>query len=160
MDLAQEAALYLAALPVRAENPRWIPMWFLAAGERTASRAVRRCRSEVMTQFSAPRGSGNIGPRADAVEGAEDLCHLRRIRVLGATGNPVQSWVVQQAGNLLMDLEDAGMSVKFVLHDRDASFTAAFGAVLSSRPGTIHAVARPLSTTVRAEHSPGVSRTG
>jgi putative transposase len=47
----------------------------------------------------------------------------RRIRVLGATQNPAQSWVVQQARNLLMDLEDAGMSVKFVLHDRDASFT-------------------------------------
>jgi hypothetical protein len=45
----------------------------------------------------------------------------RRIRVLGTTENPVQSWVVQQARNLLMDLEDAGMSVKFVLHDGDAS---------------------------------------
>jgi transposase len=32
----------------------------------------------------------------------------RRIRVLGVTGNPVQSWVVQQAKNLLMDLENAG----------------------------------------------------
>jgi putative transposase len=28
-----------------------------------------------------------------------------------------------------MDLEDAGMSLKFVLHDRDASFTVAFDAV-------------------------------
>ena len=28
-----------------------------------------------------------------------------------------------------MDLDNAGMSAKFVLHDRDASFTAAFGAV-------------------------------
>jgi transposase InsO family protein len=36
---------------------------------------------------------------------------------------------VQQARNLLMDLDDAGMSVKFALHDRDASFTAAFDAV-------------------------------
>ena len=53
----------------------------------------------------------------------------RRIRVLGATENPVQSWVVQQARNLLMDLEDAGTSVKFVLHDRDASFTATFDSV-------------------------------
>jgi putative transposase len=53
----------------------------------------------------------------------------RRIRILGATEHPVQSWVVQQARNLLMDLEDAGTSVKFVLHDRDASFTAAFDAV-------------------------------
>jgi len=53
----------------------------------------------------------------------------RRIRILGATEHPIQSWVVQQARNLLMDLEDAKTSVKFVLHDRDASFTAAFDAV-------------------------------
>ena len=53
----------------------------------------------------------------------------RRIRVLGATEHPVQAWVVQQARNLLMDLEDAGTRVKFVLHDRDASFTAAFDEV-------------------------------
>ena len=56
----------------------------------------------------------------------------RRIRVLGATESPVQSWVVQQARNLLMDLEDVGMSVKFVLHDRDASFTAASDAVFQA----------------------------
>ena len=31
-----------------------------------------------------------------------------------------------------MDLEDAGTRVKFVLHDRDASFTAAFDAVFQS----------------------------
>jgi transposase len=53
----------------------------------------------------------------------------RRIRVLGATGYPVQAWVVQQARNLLMDLEDAGTRVKFVLHDRDASLTTAFDEV-------------------------------
>jgi hypothetical protein len=32
--------------------------------------------------------------------------------------HPVQAWAVQQARNLLMDLEDAGTRVKFVLHDR------------------------------------------
>jgi putative transposase len=32
----------------------------------------------------------------------------RRIRVLGATRHPVQSWVVRQARNVLMDLEDEG----------------------------------------------------
>jgi putative transposase len=52
----------------------------------------------------------------------------RHVRVLGATGHPVQAWVVQQARNLPMDLEDAGTRVKFVLHDRDASFTLAFDA--------------------------------
>ena len=56
----------------------------------------------------------------------------RRVRVLGATEHPVQSWVVQQARNLLMDLEDAGTRAKFVLHDRDASFTQAFDAVFQA----------------------------
>jgi putative transposase len=52
-----------------------------------------------------------------------------RIRVPGATQNPARSRVAQQARNLLTDLEDTGMRVKSVLHDRDASFTAASGAV-------------------------------
>ena len=56
----------------------------------------------------------------------------RRVRVLGATEHPVQSWVVQQARNLLMDLEDAGTRAKFALHDRDASFTQAFDAVFQA----------------------------
>ena len=56
----------------------------------------------------------------------------RRIRILGATGHPVQSWVVQQARNLLMDLEDAGTRAKFVLYDRDASFTATFDSVFQA----------------------------
>jgi putative transposase len=56
----------------------------------------------------------------------------RRIRVLGATEHPVQSWVVQQARNLLMDLGYAGTRAKFVLHDRDASFMQAFDAVFQA----------------------------
>jgi transposase InsO family protein len=53
----------------------------------------------------------------------------RRIRILGATEHPVQSWVVQQARNLLMDLEDTKTWARFVLHDRDASFAATFDSV-------------------------------
>jgi len=56
----------------------------------------------------------------------------RHVRVLGATQHPAQSWVVQQARNLLTDLEDARTRAKFVLHDRDASFTQAFGAVFQA----------------------------
>ena len=58
--------------------------------------------------------------------------HTRQIRVLGATEHPAQAWVVQQARSLLMDLEDAGTLMKFILHDRDASFTAAFDAVFQA----------------------------
>jgi hypothetical protein len=56
----------------------------------------------------------------------------RRGRVLGATEDPAGSWVVQQARNLLMDMEDAGTRAKFVPHDRDASFTATFDAVFQA----------------------------
>jgi putative transposase len=53
----------------------------------------------------------------------------RRVRVPGATEHPAQSPVVQQARNLVMDLEDARTRVKFALHHRDASFTQALDAV-------------------------------
>lgn len=56
----------------------------------------------------------------------------RRVRILGATEHPVQSWVVHRARDLLMNLEDTGTLVKFALHDRDASFTAAFDAVFQA----------------------------
>jgi putative transposase len=68
----------------------------------------------------------------------------RRIRILGATGHPVQAWAVQQGRNLLMDLEDAGTRVKCVIHDRDASFTLAFDDVLMA------AGARVIRSAVRA----------
>ena len=56
----------------------------------------------------------------------------RRVRILGTTTNPVTDWMCQQARNLLMDLEDAGARVRFLLHDRDASFSAAFDQLLVS----------------------------
>jgi hypothetical protein len=73
----------------------------------------------------------------------------RRIRVLGATQDPVQSWVVQQARNLLMDLDDAGIRVKFILHDRDACFTDAFDAVFHA------AGARVVRSAVQAREITG-----
>ena len=67
------------------------------------------------------------GTKVDVLAGIEH--GTGRIRIPGATGHLVQSRVGQQARNLLMDLEDAGTRVKFVLHDRDASLTAAFDEV-------------------------------
>ena len=67
----------------------------------------------------------------------------RRVRVLGATEHPVQSWVIQQARNLLMDLEEAGTRARFVLHDRDASFTQAFDAVFQAVGNPGHPLRRP-----------------
>jgi putative transposase len=56
----------------------------------------------------------------------------RRIEYLACTGNPDKAWMLQQARNLLMDLEDRGRQVRFLVHDRDSKFTAAFDAVFAS----------------------------
>ena len=54
---------------------------------------------------------------SSATRAAEGLSHARKpVRLAPIT--PVQACVVQQARNLLMDLEDAGTRVKLVLHDR------------------------------------------
>ena len=89
-------------------------------------------------EFLRPQAQGILALTAGLLNGSKVYVlaviehGTRRVRVLGATENPVQSWVVQQARNLLMDLEDAGTRVKFVLNDRDASFTAGFDAVFKA----------------------------
>jgi transposase InsO family protein len=55
----------------------------------------------------------------------------RRIRILGSTLNPTGEWTTQMARNMLMDLEDAGATVKFLIRDRGSNFTAAFDTVLA-----------------------------
>ncbi|MEY9933907.1 putative transposase [Catenulispora sp. GP43] len=54
----------------------------------------------------------------------------RRIRVLGATIHPTADWVTQAARNLVMDIEDAGLTVKYLIRDRDGKYPLGFDAVL------------------------------
>ena len=53
----------------------------------------------------------------------------RRLEYVACTGNPNTAWMLQQARNLLMNLDDRGRQVRFLIHDRDAKFPRAFDAV-------------------------------
>jgi hypothetical protein len=56
----------------------------------------------------------------------------RRVEYLACTGNPDTAWMLQQARNLLMNLDDRDRQVRFLVHDRDSKFSAAFDAVFTS----------------------------
>lgn len=61
----------------------------------------------------------------------------RQVRVLGATAHPTAAWVTQAARNLVMDLDDAGCRVKYLIRDRDGKYPAMFDAILADAAITV-----------------------
>ena len=56
----------------------------------------------------------------------------RRLHMAGVTAHPTGAWAAQQARNLAMDLGDRLGALRFLVHDRDPVFTAAFGEVFKA----------------------------
>ena len=56
----------------------------------------------------------------------------RRIEYVACTSKPDTAWMLQQARNLLMELDDRDRQVRFLIHDRDAKFPRAFDALFAS----------------------------
>jgi putative transposase len=68
----------------------------------------------------------------------------RRIVAARVTAHPDTAWVTQQARNVVMELGDRGVSVRFLLRDHDAKFSRSFDDVFSSEGGQV------LRTPIRA----------
>jgi transposase InsO family protein len=71
----------------------------------------------------------------------------RRIEYVACTSNPDGAWMLQQARNLRMDLDDRGGQPRFLIHDRDTKFTHAFDAFFRSEG------VRVIRTPVRAPNA-------
>ncbi len=64
----------------------------------------------------------------------------RRVIATPATPNPNEEWVVQQARNVVMDIEDTGMKIEHLIHDWDTKFTAQFRGLFEYEGVEIHRV--------------------
>jgi putative transposase len=83
----------------------------------------------------------------------------RRVHLAGCTANPSSAWVTQQARNL--SFSGIFERVRFVIHDRDSKFAAAFDEVFRSEAVTVihtpirapqaNAFAERFVRTIRAE---------
>lgn len=64
----------------------------------------------------------------------------RKVHLAGCTAHPTSAWVTQQARNIVWNIQEKALHrspVRFLIHDRDAKFTASFDAVFASDGITI-----------------------
>jgi putative transposase len=57
----------------------------------------------------------------------------RRIEYIACTSKPDTAWMLQQARNPLMELDDGERQVQFLVRDRDSKFPRAFDALLTGK---------------------------
>src|SRR5687768_1782730 len=61
----------------------------------------------------------------------------RRVHLAGCTTSPTSVWVAQQARQFSWKIQDGAVPIRFLIHDRDTKFPAAFDNVFRSEDVTI-----------------------
>jgi transposase InsO family protein len=56
----------------------------------------------------------------------------RRVEYFACTNSPDTGWMLQQARNLLMELDDRERQLRFLIHDRDSKFPRTFDALVAT----------------------------
>jgi hypothetical protein len=83
----------------------------------------------------------------------------RRVEYVAITSKPDTPWMLQQASNLLMELDDRDQQMRFLLHDRDAKFPRAFDVLLESDGvNVIHTPVRAPNANAHTERWVGTVR--
>ena len=73
----------------------------------------------------------------------------RQVYLAGVTANPTGEWATQQARNIIETFVERTQPIRFLIHDRDSKFTAAFDEVFRSEG------IRTIRTPVRAPRANG-----
>jgi len=139
------------------ENPRWgylrivgeLKKLGVTVSKTSVSTVLRRHglppaprrRSPTWTQFLSAQATGIVATdffHVDSVALRRYYVlfvieiHSRVVHVLGVTTNPNGPWVTQGARNFAAELEDTGRRFRFLIRDRDSTFTASFDEVFTS----------------------------
>jgi putative transposase len=146
------------SLRLAEENPSWV--YLRIHGElakqgyrvgRSTVRAVlrrhrvppapeRRCRASIWRSFPRHYRHECLATDFFTIEtlGLRTLyvlffIHLgtRRVFLAGCTEHPTSAWIAQQARHMVWQIQDGSFPVRYLLHDRDSTYCAAFDRVFA-----------------------------
>jgi hypothetical protein len=83
--------------------------------------------------------------------------HTRRMHLAGCSPNPSATWATEQARNLVIEVSGRERPLRFLIHDRDAKFSAGFDEVFGTE--RIEIIRTPLKAPNATAHAERFVRT-